>query len=641
MAKKLARPTGIIGKDENGEDLTAKRAAAKKQAKAKAQARTLARTQAIAERMAAAVEEMSASLEEAGAAAEELGSNMEELSRNAEIAASAAEESCTAVTQIQNGCQVAADRAQTASEKGEILADLARTTTTDIEALIAGANDAAQANIESNKLIKVLEQNSEEIGEIVGAVVRIADQTNLLALNAAIEAARAGEHGRGFAVVADEVRNLAETSENSARNIRSVVEEIKEQVLGVVENVDRVVKIGQEEAEKAQQITADLGQIGQYFRGLIAGSKEIDRNVGDALAGANDFLKGAEDMARAAEDQSSACEESTKALDEQHKAFDEMQTAAEELAELSDSLKNATDTQKSAEEVAAAAEELSANIEQSTTSAGQISTAIEQIAKGAAVQTKSCDANKAVGKQLKEAAMEISKKSKENTGMIETLKELLAKNKANVDNLIANISRAAGDSLETNRDIKKLQEHTVNIDKIVDQIVNVTLQTNMLAVNGSIEAARAGEFGRGFSVVAADIRTLADDSSTNTDKIKDMVRKMGEQIVAVSADIENSGRTALQEAEKAKKSSANLETIETETEIVRSSINDVDASIADVLAALEQATKAVEEISQGAEAAQDAATESATAAEEGSKGMENIAEAIEEIASMADEMQNM
>jgi methyl-accepting chemotaxis protein len=147
-------------------------------------------------------------------------------------------------------------------------ARLAKSTTLDIEALITGVGGAAKANLESAKMIIELERLSDEIGKIVHAVARIADQTNLLALNAAIEAARAGEHGKGFAVVADEVRNLAEISEKSARGIQEVVNEIQTQVKVVAADTEGAGKKGLEVVEKAKTITKDLSQIAQDSRGV-------------------------------------------------------------------------------------------------------------------------------------------------------------------------------------------------------------------------------------------------------------------------------------------------------------------------------------------------------------------------------------
>lgn len=76
-------------------------------------------------------------------------------------------------------------------------------------------------------MVVELEKQAASSGDIIKAVARIADQTNLLALNAAIEAARAGQHGKGFAVLADEVRTLAETSEKSAKQIQDLVGKFK------------------------------------------------------------------------------------------------------------------------------------------------------------------------------------------------------------------------------------------------------------------------------------------------------------------------------------------------------------------------------------------------------------------------------
>src|ERR1700721_374271 len=242
-------------------DNGASRLQSKKIAEDKTRARTLARAQAVAEKLSSATEQVASAINEATSTVEELGKTMQTIASGAEEAAAAAEESRAAINQIEKASDAANTQATGALTLVDNLYSMSRSTSLDIKTLIKGVGDAAQANFDSAKMIAELERQSEEIGKIVHAVARIPDQTNLLALNAAIEAARAGEHGKGFAVVADEVRNLAQMSEKSARGIQEVVNEIQNQVKVVAADTEAAGKKGREEGEKAKVITKDLVRI--------------------------------------------------------------------------------------------------------------------------------------------------------------------------------------------------------------------------------------------------------------------------------------------------------------------------------------------------------------------------------------------
>ena len=637
------RSASAVPQKTNGhaeEDAGQGRLAAKKMAEEKARARTLARAQAVAEKLSTATDQVASAIAEANSAVVELEKTMHTVAAGAEQASTAAEESRAAINQIEKASDIANGRADASLQKVNELQSLARSTTADIEALIKGVSDSAAANLESAKMVGELERQSEEIGKIVHAVARIADQTNLLALNAAIEAARAGEHGKGFAVVADEVRNLAEMSEKSARGIQEVVNEIQNQVKVVAADTETAGKNGREEAEKAKVVTADLAKIAVDFDTILQACVEIRKNAQESLAGAKGYLKGSEEIAAAAEEATSACQEAQKSVQEQSKAYAEMSDAARSLAEMAESLKTSTNAQKSAEELAATAEELSQNAEEVKTSSGQISTAIEQINKAASAQAKSAEASNTAGVQLLQAAKIMGKRADDGSEKAVTIQQLLASNKANVDQLILNIGKAADSSMESAKNVLELEERTRRIDKIVDAIVMVTVQTKMLAVNGNVEAARAGEYGRGFSVVAGDIRSLANESSENADRIKDLVKNVQTQINKVGGDIQSSGTKAREEVARAKVSTANLDRIARECDSVVTGIKDVAKGSLESVAALEQAAKAAQQIAAAAEETGRATTEAAGASEQGLKAAQEIAQAVEDIASQADELQN-
>jgi len=603
-------------------------------------ARTLAKQQQAAERVAAATEQLSSGISEASSAAEELKRASDQIAAGAEESSAAAQESLQAFGQVVTAITRQLESADASQAKGEACQALIARTSTDLNVLITNVGNAAQRQVASAQMAADLEKQAANIGDIVKAVARIADQTNLLALNAAIEAARAGKHGKGFAVVADEVRTLAETSEKSAKQIQELVVQIQADVKNITEGINTSAKDAMEETEKGKIITAQLEQIRTDAADVVKGIREIAVGASQSNVAAQQALKGSQDVAAASEEQSAAAEETAKTVAEQTRALSESEQAARNLSELSEDLKNSTDVAKSAEEVASAAEELSSAVQEINRSGAQIMSAIEQIRKGAEAQSSAAEESSAAVTQI-ERGLQIAE-ARATTGgeKVANIKQLLAVNKSSVNNLIDGISASAEASRASIRQMKDLELMSRRIDKIVDAITTVSIQTNMLAVNGAIEAARAGEFGKGFVVVATDIRNLAHESSENADRIKDLVKGVQDQIGVVGRDLDEILVAAVGEVEKAKTTTANLIAVESDITVVEDGTTSILNAANEMAAAIVQLKKGVEQIAAAAQQADKAATEAASAARQQSQGAEELATAIEEIASLADELQS-
>ncbi len=185
-----------------------------------------------------------------------------------------------------------------------------------------------------------------------------------------------------------------------------------------------------------------------------------------------------------------------------------------------------------------------------------------------------------------------------------------------------------------------LEGVTVSIEKIVDGIGMVSIQTNMLAVNGSVEAARAGEFGKGFAVVSKDIRSLARDSGENAGRIKDTVRAIQAQMTAVRRELERVIASAETENQK-------TDAVLSSFDLVQKDINEIatatrrSATSADaILASMKDAAESARQVASVAEEAAGASAQAAAAAKQQARGAEDLAAAIEEIASLAETIQN-
>ena len=205
------------------------------------------------------------------------------------------------------------DRAQEASRISIESGRLASTgeqvigeTVGDIQNISASVDGAA-------RLIRGLEQQSEQIANIVQVIKDVADQTNLLALNAAIEAARAGEQGRGFAVVADEVRKLAERTAKSTEDISSTISTMRDRVGDAVSGMEGVVEKVASGVERAREANAAIKQIGAGSRAAVDMVEEITVAIREQGAATNNIAAQVERIAVMSEENSAAAGSSAQA----------------------------------------------------------------------------------------------------------------------------------------------------------------------------------------------------------------------------------------------------------------------------------------------------------------------------------------
>lgn len=607
---------------------------------ARKRARTLARQQQAAERLAAATSQLSRGVTESSAASEELKAAMKEIATGAEEGSRAAQESLAASTQIASAILKQKDMALLSLQKSEVLQTLLAGVNGEVTRMVANVGVAADRQNASVRIISELEMRANDIGEIVKAVARIADQTNLLALNAAIEAARAGQYGKGFAVVADEVRTLAETSEKSARDIQSLVQQIQGEVKVIADGVGASAEAARVEVEKGRSVSAQLERIRADMVVIANGAQEIASGAEQSNRAAIEAQKGSESIAAASEEQSSACEEALKMADQQAVALEQSNQASGNLSILADELKTSTDITKSAEEVAAAAEELSSSIQEINRAASEILTAIDQIARGASQQSSASQQAASAALQIERGARLGQERATVALDKGREMSQLLVANRLDIDDMIKGLTTALEAGKKSQEQMTQLEQVSRRIDKIVDSIATVSIQTNMLAVNGAVEAARAGEYGKGFAVVSADIRNLARESAENAQRIKDLVKAVQDQIAIAQVDLGEIRDASLGEVEKARGVTTSLEVAANDMKAVLDGNQVISDASGEISAALDEANKALEQISTAAQVANRSSSQAAVAARQQSEGAEELSRAVDEIASLADELQS-
>src|SRR5260370_17243455 len=155
-----------------------------------------------------------------------------------------------------------------------------------------GLTSTSSAIRSAAEIIDVLGRRADEIGKIIEVIDDLAEQTNLLALNAAIEAARAGEHGLGFAVVAEEVRKLAEKSTQSTKEISELIQGIQKEAREAVENMEKSTTMVQQGLELGAELNVALTKISEVVSEVYKYAQQIGGATNEQSAGSTQIGKG-------------------------------------------------------------------------------------------------------------------------------------------------------------------------------------------------------------------------------------------------------------------------------------------------------------------------------------------------------------
>jgi methyl-accepting chemotaxis protein len=302
--------------------------------------------------IAATAEQSAKSNEGASTAIEEITSTVHELSTNIQTVAKNTQNQSSSVGQTSSSIEEMVTSIARVAETAERLKELSLKSMSAVNFGKDATGKSGDGIEEINRVItrsadtiSILGSRAKDIGKIIEVIDDIAEQTNLLALNAAIEAARAGEQGLGFAVVAEEVRKLAERSASSTREISELISGIQQEAMDAVKHMENSTSIVKQGVSLSEEVKTALKKIEEAVSEVTKYSQEISAATQEQSAGSKQIAKAAENLneitqeiSSATEEQSSGTEQVVKTMEKMREMVQQNASGATELAASADQL---------------------------------------------------------------------------------------------------------------------------------------------------------------------------------------------------------------------------------------------------------------------------------------------------------------
>jgi methyl-accepting chemotaxis protein len=305
-----------------------------------------------ASQMAGASDESAKVSVQAASAIDEVTSTMHEMSvnvqnvvKNTQVQASSVAETSASIDQMVTSIERVADTAKMLVEISHRSREEANIGRVTMDKATKGLNRTSQAIQSSANIIDVLGRRANDIGKIIEVIDDLAEQTNLLALNAAIEAARAGEHGLGFAVVAEEVRKLAEKSTQSTKEISELIQGIQSEAREAVTNMEKSTSMVEEGLVLNNELGTALEKISDVVSEVYKYSQEIGAATMEQSSGSAQIAKATsrlteitQEINSSVEEQASGAQAVVRAMERMRELVQQSTSSSTELAAAADQM---------------------------------------------------------------------------------------------------------------------------------------------------------------------------------------------------------------------------------------------------------------------------------------------------------------